>query len=1238
MTKGTPLEASPREPAAGSRFLDLLVENSPEGMVICDREKRILLANAEFCRLFGYERNEVLSREVDEIIASSPDIRKEARSVTSRAFKGPYALPDVARQRKDGTHIPVSVMAGPIMEGGKIVGLYGIYRDNSDKKAAAEQIRREKTFFESLFHNSPEAIIICDRNERIVRVNKEFCTLFGYTEEEVRGRDGNEVVANRPDLCREARELDERMWASGKKVFLDTVRTRKDGSTVPVSVVQVPFSLEDGTMYDYSIYVDITERRQAETASKRERSFFEKLFEASPEAIIVLDRSSRIRRANPAFCRLFGYSEEEVSGRKAWEIVAQDPAIIAECREYDKKFWAGETVDAEVVRQTKGGKRLDLALTQVPIDIEEEGVLCYVIYRDMGERVRAEQETRRHLHFERLVSFLSSLFLTSGLSTETLERSLDEAGTSLGATHGWIVLCDHDGGNPCVEASWSASGKDVPLPESLPSGTAFKWLMRHLGEEGISLLHDIGNIPFRDAPESSMIRASMIQSCLAAALSIDRDTGGFVLFGKTAAAGHWEQTDLSAARIYANILDQAFRRFRAEEALRLSEQRARRILQEQNDFLLRFSPDMVVTFANDAYCRFLGKPPREVVGAALGTVMINKTIGEFRRFLTGITPENPVLKSEEIYHMPSGERRWVQWIDRGLYDGEGRLLEIQSEGRDITELKLTGEALEKSEKRYQAIVNDQIEMVGRFRPDGTIIFANPALAENLGLDPEEVEGRNLFELLHRDVARPLGDDLKALSPDNPCIFREHEFRTPSGGFRWERWSDLGIFNEDGELVEIQGVGRDFTELKRSQKELNHLNAVLKSIRGINRLINKQKDKNRLIQGICAHLIETRGYGNVWIALLEKRGCLATVTEAGISDQGRPMAETLEHEELNAWGRNVLETPGVIVSRHASPRTDCPLLENYGEKAIMTARLEHGGSVYGLISVSLPEGFSADGEERTLFLEVAQDISFALHAIDIDSDREKAVQQLREKARQVELLMRDRPDGLWVWDRQGDTLFFNESYEKNLGYDPGEIHADRARWEAMIHPEDLPRVRAVLDSRLDHPEAGDLLELEYRIKAKDGNWKWVTDRGHIVERDEEGKAVRVSGTQTVRNGASLDPRFHESWRNLAEALCERCPGGVLLHWDENSPDPGRVFAADRTACDMAGYRIHELVGKNVTDILGTGHEAEGPPFGEEPPAVLLAKNGGRLSVRSETFRFTLLGRPAAATFFEPRGSL
>jgi PAS domain S-box-containing protein len=342
-----------------------------------------------------------------------------------------------------------------------------------------------------------------------------------------------------------------------------------------------------------------------------------------------------------------------------------------------------------------------------------------------------------------------------------------------------------------------------------------------------------------------------------------------------------------------------------------------------------------------------------------------------------------------------------------------------------------------------------------------------------------------------------------------------------------------------------------------------------------------------------------------------------------------MAETLEHEELNEWGRNVLKTPGVIVSKHAAPRTDCPLLDNYSEKAIMTARLEHGGTVYGLISVSLPEGFSADGEEKNLFLEVAQDIAFALHAIDIDQDRERAAQKLREKARQIEILMKDRPEGLWVWDREADRLFFNESYEKNLGYEPGELQPSRSRWEAMIHPDDAERIQAFIESRLDDPSKGNTIEYEYRIRTKKGFWKWVTDRGHIVERNENGKAVRISGTQTGRDGSTGEVPFRESCQNLVDALCTDPWEAVILHWDSDAPEGGRIFAASKAACEVTGFTAKELIGRKPADLL-TGHDED-----DTSRAAIKNSEGRQIPVTMKRIHFHVLGHPAAATFLKMR---
>ncbi|MCD6183872.1 MAG: PAS domain-containing protein, partial [Thermovirga sp.] len=242
-----------------------------------------------------------------------------------------------------------------------------IFPNKRKKEADSKGPTLGDSFFESLFENSPEAIIICDREERIIRANRMFCQLFGYSKEEVVGKNGNEIVAPTPDLMKEAEAIDRMMWSSKEKISLETVRLRKDGKAIPVELLQIPFELEDGTVYDYTIYRDITERKNAEYAFRREKAFFEKLFEATPSGIMICDPKGKIARTNPAFLQLFGYDRKEVTGKLSYNIVAQDARLTAEAREIDRRFWSGENIHMRVKRQGKDGKILHLELVQVPL-------------------------------------------------------------------------------------------------------------------------------------------------------------------------------------------------------------------------------------------------------------------------------------------------------------------------------------------------------------------------------------------------------------------------------------------------------------------------------------------------------------------------------------------------------------------------------------------------------------------------------------------------------------------------------------------------------------------------------------------------------------------------------------------------------------------------------------------------------------------------------------------------------
>ncbi|HPD98492.1 MAG TPA: PAS domain S-box protein, partial [Synergistales bacterium] len=154
--------------------LRLLVESSPEGMVICDASDRIVFANPEFCRMFGWDRSEITGIPINQIVASSPDVLEEASMVSSSVLSNPHVIPDTYRTRRNGSKIPVSLLAGPISDGEKVIGVYGIYRDTSPRKQAEAQAKREKAFFVNLFENSPDAIVICDRQEKGIRCNRAF--------------------------------------------------------------------------------------------------------------------------------------------------------------------------------------------------------------------------------------------------------------------------------------------------------------------------------------------------------------------------------------------------------------------------------------------------------------------------------------------------------------------------------------------------------------------------------------------------------------------------------------------------------------------------------------------------------------------------------------------------------------------------------------------------------------------------------------------------------------------------------------------------------------------------------------------------------------------------------------------------------------------------------------------------------------------------------------------------------
>jgi PAS domain S-box-containing protein len=128
-------------------------------------------------------------------------------------------------------------------------------------------------------------------------------------------------------------------------------------------------------------------------------------------------------------------------------------------------------------------------------------------------------------------------------------------------------------------------------------------------------------------------------------------------------------------------------RTRQEQKLREREEWYRNVVEDQTEFICRFLPDGTHIFVNDAYCRYFDKKREEIVGHRFRPVIHPEDREKVTRHIASITPEHPVMDIDQRIIMPDGSTRWQRWSDRAIFDPNGRVIEYQSVGRDITEQK-----------------------------------------------------------------------------------------------------------------------------------------------------------------------------------------------------------------------------------------------------------------------------------------------------------------------------------------------------------------------------------------------------------------------------------------------------------------------------------------------------------------------------------------------------------------------
>ncbi len=570
-------------------------------------------------------------------------------------------------------------------------------------------------------------------------------------------------------------------------------------------------------------------------------------------------------------------------------------------------------------------------------------------------------------------------------------------------------------------------------------------------------------------------------------------------------------------------------RKRGEDAIHESEKRYRNVVEDQTEFISRFLPDGTHIFVNEAYCRYFGLKRDDILGKRFQPDIPDNDKARVKRFFKSLTPDHPVDIIEHRIIMKDGSIRWQRWSDRAIFDNAGKITEYQSVGRDVTDKKDAEFALQASEERYRSIVNDQTELIARFTPDGVITFVNETYRSFFAplLDLHEIEGKTIWDIMQVTNYPEVKKFLSSLTQQTPIREMERVFTTKDGNKYWQIWAVRALFDNDGNPVEYQVVGRDITKRKRAEEALRENEEKFRvlseqSILGIG--IIQDGIYQYFNQGYCA----ISGYSVDEIRSWKPYEYAKTVHPDDLDF----VMEQVQKKQTNS--------PGGVThySFHAINKDGAILLLDLYSKCI-----EYQGR---------PADF-------VMFIDI--------------TERKRAEEALARS--EICLRRAERVAGFGHWEFNLDTKEVHASDGARTLY--GLANRDWSIPEVQMVP--LPEYRPMLDEALQAlVENNREYDVEFRIKRpSDGK---VVDIHSIAEYDEKTRVVfgvihDISGRRQAEEALKEN---EQKFRTLVEYSLE---GSIIVDFQ------GKILFTNNAAARMIEAEGDAgLIGRNVMEFIAT----------------------------------------------------
>lgn len=196
-----------------------------------------------------------------------------------------------------------------------------------------------------------------------------------------------------------------------------------------------------------------------------------------------------------------------------------------------------------------------------------------------------------------------------------------------------------------------------------------------------------------------------------------------------------------------------------------------------------------------------------------------------KRVSEAVARQEPYQDCNRYIHS-DGSVRWVEGIAVPIRGADDAVVAYVGILQDVTAQREAAEAQQASESRYRAIVNEQSDLIVRWQTDGTLLFANQAWCDFHGCTLEEVIGNDFLSIVPEQRSDELRQWASTVTDDQPVVSGESSFVMANGRQYFQLWTEHGIFDEQGRLIEIQSVGRDITAEREAEEQFREQQSML----------------------------------------------------------------------------------------------------------------------------------------------------------------------------------------------------------------------------------------------------------------------------------------------------------------------------------------------------------------------------------------------------------------------------